>query len=122
MHALTVELLTRLSKGEAPFKLIERWQEAGCPDLPGTGPTDQVLTLGHALRRAREGAGLTQRDARQGLAELGIEVGNAMLSRWEAGLAMPDASEMATLLTIYDCDEDQIRQVFALARVRRRAG
>lgn len=123
MHALTVEILRRLQKGDVPFALIERWTEAGCPDLPDAPVHEEdALTLGHALRRARECAGLTQRDVRRSLAELDVEVGAAMVSRWEANMAMPDARELATVLNLYDADASQVAQVFELARACRRAG
>lgn len=67
-----------------------------------------AVALGRLILDARSGRGLTQADV---AANLGV--GPEMVSRYERGVAQPDAEKLVALIHMLDLDLEQLRSEVA---------
>lgn len=75
------------------------------------GTTPKARTIGAALRKAREAAGMGVRQ----LAEV-LETSHATVSRWEAGQRSPRPEEVAAYLAKVDASAELREQIVELSR------
>lgn len=88
---------------------VERGKNGSGSAIQGTtsGPTVLRIVLGTQLRRLREAAGITRRDAGNT-----IRASDAKISRLELGRVGYKQRDVADLLTLYGVTDDQQREAF----------
>ncbi len=73
---------------------------------------ERIVRLGNYLRALREGYGYSLRRVEEKAGELGLDIDNSQLSRYERGESLPSFGKLRILSKIYNIPLDRFVEVF----------